>query len=64
MNGVVVIRSSKTDCRFEDKPVVQRLWAAISGQLQTCSDCVNAYHAAQVMMQPSHSAWTLVMSVT
>lgn len=36
------------NCRFEDKLVVQRLWTAISEQLQTCSDCVNAYHAAQV----------------
>jgi hypothetical protein len=41
-------RIQDTDRRFEDKPAVQRLWAAISAQLQTCSDCVNAYHAAQV----------------
>lgn len=48
MDSMAVIHA--LNCRFEDKLVVQRLWTAISGQLQTCSDCVNAYHAAQVII--------------
>jgi hypothetical protein len=46
MDGMAV--TDALNCSFEDKLVVQRLWTAISEQLQTCSDCVNAYHAAQV----------------
>lgn len=33
--------------RYEQQPVVQALWAAMSAQLEDCSVCVNAYHAAQ-----------------
>lgn len=40
-------------CRFENQPVVQRLWDAVSAQLEDCSACVNAYHAIQVTRHAS-----------
>lgn len=30
-----------------EQPLVQGIWRAMAAQLAACTDCVNAYHAAQ-----------------
>lgn len=34
-----------------EQPLVQGIWRAMAAQLGACTDCVNAYHAAQARVQ-------------